>query len=719
MVEINPGFPVETSDLYMEWALLTGSAPARSKSRPAGGRRRSSRSIQLIIECSENLKNALQPPFENRFLAEYAGVVFHEIADGADDNKIYSVSARLDDLRRWRAQGKLKNVRVEYSTARNAPGEPDRERWFPPEASFIGASQDASSAVQSPDSGRLKGKVMVVIDDGFAFLNRAFRKADGNSTRVRYFWDQDPLRVAVFHEREMRELDLGASKAGSSFSSTRWREVPGFSYGRELAAATINELIAEAPNAQSEADAYRKLGYDRVRHASAHGTHVADLAAGSLSPRHMGGKLDSAGADDTDIIMVQLPPSTALDTSGGGLAKHVLDALKYALSKVDDSAQVVVNLSFGATGGPHDGSSLFERALDSLIARERSKGRNFALVLPAGNHFDTAAHVAGEIRPGAPTELEWHVRDEDPTESFCELWFDADRLDDVCIELVKPNGDSIEARPGRTVFDGDMPTSSCCALASVRRTAALNTKCAVLASLLPTHFESGNGVPAPNGMWKIRLAVGKDQEPVAFDAWIQRDEATPYTPYGARQSYFSSTRPRLHATVDDVEEDPVKRRGTGNSVAHGRLPIVVGACYALSGRPSPYTAAGMTVVKGDRRCWPDLVAPGDLSEPMPGLSAAGTVSGSTVRMNGTSVAAPQVARAVLNLFARKPAHGGSHPGMDSASIVDQLLDDPVQGRRRPAGPGTLAPITAARVGAGWLNVPCFIQAAPGAAADEH
>ncbi|CAN7417766.1 MULTISPECIES: S8 family serine peptidase [unclassified Variovorax] len=719
MAEHNPGFPVETADLYMEWALLTGSAPARSKSRPAGGRRLPARSVQLIIECSEKLKDELQPPFDNRFLAEYAGVVFHEVADGADDNKIYSVSAHLDDVSRWRAQGKLKDVRVEYSTARDAPGEPDRERWLPPKASFIDAAQDASSAVEIGENGRLKGKVMVVIDDGLAFLNRAFRKADGNSTRVRYFWDQDPLRVAVFHDGEMKELDLGTSKAESSFSATKWREAPGFSYGRELAAAVIDELIAEAPDAQSEADAYRKLGYDRVRHVSAHGTHVADLAAGSLPPRHMGGKLDSAGADDTDIIMVQLPPSTALDTSGGGLAKHVLDALKYALSKVDDSAQVVVNLSFGATGGPHDGSSLFERALDSLIGRERSKGRNFALVLPAGNHFDAAVHAAGEIRPGAITELAWHVRAEDPTESFCELWFDASRLDDVCIELVKPNGDSIEARPGRTVFDGDMPTSSCCALGSVRHAAAANAKCAVLASLLPTHFESGTGVPAPSGMWKIKLAVGKDQKPVAFDARIQRDEATPYAPYRARQSYFSSTRPRLPSTADDVDEDPVKRRGTGNSVAHGRLPIVAGACYALSGRLSPYTAAGPTVVQGGRRCWPDLVAPGDLSEPMPGLLAAGTLSGSTVRMNGTSVAAPQVARAILNLFARKPALGGSHPGMDSASIVDQLLDDPNQGHRRPAGPGTQAPIMTARIGAGWLNVPCFTQAAPSAAAHEH
>jgi hypothetical protein len=683
----------------MEWALLTRSALDAGDESPLA-------SVQLIIECSETLKNELQPPFANRFVAEYAGVVFHEIADGADGNRIYSVSARIGDVSRWRAQGKLENVRVEYSTARNAPGEPKRKRWLL-ESPFIGAAQDAPCAAEIPERERLTGTVMVVIDDGLAFLNRAFRKADANATRIRFFWDQDPLRVAVFHEGEMKELDFGAPQGEISFTSTKWREVPGFSYGRELVGVTIDELIREAPDARSEVDAYRKLGYDRVRHASAHGTHVADLAAGLRPPRHRGGGGDSAGADGTDIIMVQLPPSTALDTSGGGLAKHVLDALKYALSKVDDSAQVVVNLSFGATGGPHDGSSLFERALDSLIRRERSKGRNFALVLPAGNHFDTAAHAAGEIRPGAPMELAWHVRAEDPTESFCELWFDADSLDDVRIELVKPGGAGIEAQPGRTVFDGDTPASSCCALGSVRSTAASNAKCMVLASLRPTHSDNGNGVPAPSGMWKIKLALREGRKPVPFDAWIQRDEATPYTPYRARQSYFSSTRPRLPHTADDADEDLVKRRGTGNSVAHGALPIVVGACHALSGRLSPYTAAGTIEMRQDRRCWPDLVAPGDLSEPMPGLLAAGTLSGSTVRMNGTSVAAPQVARAILNLFARTPACADRRPGMDSASIVDRLLDDPDQGHRWPVGLWTPAPITAARAGAGCLNVAPF------------
>ena len=51
---------------------------------------------------------------------------------------------------------------------------------------------------------------------------------------------------------------------------------------------------------------------------------------------------------------------------------------------------------------------------------------------------------------------------------------------------------------------------------------------------------------------------------------------------------------------------------------------------------------------------PTLVALGDDGAALPGRRAAGVVSGSVARMSGTSMAAPQVARALLGYFLTTP-----------------------------------------------------------------
>jgi hypothetical protein len=697
-----------TQDPYMEWALLKGLNCGLSSSDP--------KSLQLVLECDEALKDDLQAQAQGTSgpHAEYFSMAFHEIADGESDKKIYSVSATAAQVESWRDAGKLLAVRAEYSTARAVP----LIRFV--NSLALEATQAAWSSAPPSNTSvpSLTGNVMVVIDDGLAFLHDAFRKSDGQSTRIAYFWDQDPSHVVVRQSNgQIEEYEPFEPEGSSGPHPTEWSPVDDFAYGRELAAAKIDTLIENLSDSRSETRMYGDLRYDRVRLALAHGTHVADLAAGGQPPRHGPAAADDAGSDATHIVMVQLPPLVSQDTSGGGLAKHVLDALTYALRKIDDTASVVVNLSFGATGGPHNGSSLFERALDSIIQRERGKGRDFALVLPAGNHFDAAGHAAGVVRPASPVQLGWQVRVEDPTESFCELWIETSRIGDVMVDLMKPDGSHAgQAQVGKTVFDGETVELSCCAIStstgSVPSAPAMSL---ILISLLPTRLEKDGSVSAPHGLWIIKLSIADWKTPVAFDAWIQRDEAIPGARYNARQSLFLSTRPRQPATVDDVAEDPVKRRGTGNSISNGLHPIVAGACYATSGLPSPYTAARVSVLCSGRYQWPDLVAPGDQAEAAPGLLAAGSRSGTTIRMNGTSVAAPQVARAILNLFAGNRGGQSSKPqspGMDSTAITNALLTGTDQGcrinsARAPLSPLTpLDPLTQARIGAGWLNVGC-------------
>lgn len=78
------------------------------------------------------------------------------------------------------------------------------------------------------------------------------------------------------------------------------------------------------------------------------------------------------------------------------------------------------------------------------------------------------------------------------------------------------------------------------------------------------------------------------------------------------------------------------------------MPVVVAAYVAEEAVLSDYSAAGpLNPVPGGRapeREGPDLAARGDDSFVLRGVLSAGSRSGSWVRLAGTSVAAPQVAR---------------------------------------------------------------------------
>ncbi|MDI3382047.1 S8 family serine peptidase [Xenophilus aerolatus] len=681
--------PLLARDPYLQWALempLPGPAEAQ---------------LDLLIEATERelqklglaplrfdapgtpapLPSALQP-----VLNPAAGVATRRYGpDRPGERSIHGVTAPRSRLAALLAAGRLSRFALEQASA----------RWAPPEegvAALQGSARLAPGTARG-EGPRLRGRVMVVIDDGLAFLHSHFRTAAGDRTRIAWLWDQNPQCTAL-PGGIARALDAAGGGAGPHAASP-WAPAEGFGYGRVLDAAAIDRALARVTvDGEDETQVYAALHYaDRVRHALTHGTHVADLCCGHRPPGAAAGP-DAAGDDDTRIILVQLPPRTVADTSGGGLAKHALDALAYALDHIADDASVVVNLSYGATAGPHDGQTLFERALDGMCASARERLRHFALVLPAGNQFEAGGHAALHVAPGATASLALQVRVEDPTESFCELWFEAGTaLRDLRIEVQAPDGTRLRARLGRVAYDAATPRASMCSLSWAADAAASPGRAMALLALLPSRSLEPGRKTAPAGPWTFSI-TNDGAEAVDLQAWVQRDEAIGHSPFPARQALFPSARPRPPQAVDDVPADAVKRRATGNSIANGVLPIVAGACVALSARPSTYTSAAATGLAPGRARWPDLCAPGDLSESMPGIAAASTRSGLTVRMNGSSVAAAQVSRAVMNLFA-----DGTARRPDNAAIVHALIQR--HGEFAHAGHPRSA-ISRARVGAGWI-----------------
>lgn len=506
----------------------------------------------------------------------------------------------------------------------------------------LGVATDAAPSSTGANSAvaieAIKRPVMAVIDDGCAFAHERFRSRTGQSwrARVRYLWDQ------------------GRDAQGP------WQAPAGQGYGRELSGAAIEALITAAGGgvAFDEEALYRQADYQGAQRVLSHGTHVLDLAAGA-DPQ--------TSAESPDIIFVQLPRYAVDDTSGASMVTHVMDALAYIAARTAIDQPLVINLSYGSMAGPHDGSTLIESAMDAFLAQRRREQQQHGsrpathLVLPAGNGFELAGHASWTLDGERSSQtLLWQLPADDRTDSFLEIWYPRSALGRIELCVTPPFGPSVTVPPDTMVALRDSPQSlPSAALIHRGRVVCGPQDAMALLALAPTSLEPGAGrQPAPAGLWRVevRFAAGREQgAAVPCDAWIERDDPGLGSYAPARQSRFieNAVSPGLN------EPSPagalIRRDGSGNSIAHGALSTVVGACLARPGAPvlSRYSAAGLPLGSprrlawGAPRIWPDLVAPGDESEVRPGIRAAGNRSGSTVRMNGSSVAAPQVARRLL------------------------------------------------------------------------
>ena len=395
-----------------------------------------------------------------------------------------------------------------------------------------------------------------------------------------------------------------------------------------------------------EAACYRAIDYSLMRGQTSHGAHVMDVGAGWPNPLEANAAEDEAAK--ADIIFVQLPAKSVADASGASMNVQVVDALRYIMHRTEPNARVVVNLSYGYFAGPHDGSSLLEQAIDEMI---ESRGENFQVVIPAGNSFDSACHARFSLESGRSRKLFWEVGANDETDSFLEIWYSD--ADDIGISVTSPEGSKLRnVRLGEVAALGGSPNSTAtCTIVHVRdasqRASATSSHCALIA-LSPTSCADATRETVPYGIWEVSVARAKSEEKVpavVVDAWIERDDPILESGRTARQSRFV-VNPAAKADEDYDAAAAVRKSGTLNAIATGRRTVVVGACVLNEDELSSYTAAGPGRNEV-RRSGPDWLAPADESDLLRGRAAAGNLSGTYVRMTGTSVAAPQVARRYL------------------------------------------------------------------------
>jgi hypothetical protein len=512
--------------------------------------------------------------------------------------------------------------------------------------------------------GHKRITIMAVIDDGIPFAHRNFRDASGRRTRIEFCWLQsvtaDPEQNSVLFGREyMRDqIDRYVERFGDD----------------------EDRLYREA-GAMTDADDFGSL----LAHHATHGAHVMDLATGYDAAR------GETAPEEIRIIAVQLPNSVTMDTSGFGKDMYMLSAFHYIFHRADMIAdmygvptpRLVINFSYGYSGGRHDGETELEAAIDELVKMRRVYAPT-ALVLPAGNAFLDRLH--GEIcdrdfKEGA-AQFHWRLQPNDRTSSYLELWFYQNQPSGYSIELWDPfdrsqfssainagvssgGGDPLDVyslQDDDGVQIGQVSVDE--HRADAQDSTHLTGRWRVLVVMAPTEPEDASLPGADSGKWTVVIRREAGSKPLdgPIHCWIQR--ATDFEAFrsGSRQSYFddlSDVRYTPEGDLAQVDSDNafVKRFGSLNGLATGRTALIV-AGYRLGAglgssleeaRPALYSSAGTR-----ERGWPGAKvgcsSMSDRSRVLPGTIAAGVRSGALSLVQGTSAAAPFVARRLATVF---------------------------------------------------------------------
>lgn len=466
------------------------------------------------------------------------------------------------------------------------------------------------SAPQATGAGVIVG----LIDTGFDFTHRDFRHdRDGDgfeeSSRILWLWDQ--------------------TEAGYFGSPQR---VP---FGTEYTREDLERALRGA------------LGTVPQRDEQGHGTHVAGTAVGD-------------GSASGGLYIGMAPQAELIAVKTSYFSQDIIEGTRYIFEKAQWLGRpAVVNLSLGGHFGPHDGTSLFERSLESFLDRP---GR--AIVASAGNDGDRPVHIGGRLSPRESFTFTFVPNEET---AFFTVWYsgEANLLVSVASPglrgpaqtalAVRGSSVSLQTPDGRIYIDNSSSGPD-----------PRNKDRAIAVSLENVQ---------PGTLWRITL---NDQGTgTKFDSW----------PGLSTMGYFvegdsekTVTEPATAEKIIAVGAYTTKIYWTGaDGQPHRFLDL------QSEGDLAKFSARGPT---RDGRRKPDLVAPGTAIVSVLARESELAYNDKLVlpgreyvAMQGTSMAAPHVSGAIALLFQ-------ANPRLTVAEIRRQLTQTAIQDVFTLKGPPT-------------------------------
>ena len=238
-----------------------------------------------------------------------------------------------------------------------------------------------------PNSLTGAGVLIGIIDSGIGYENAVFRNADG-TTRIRALWDQTVLG----------------------------NPPEGYVIGTEYTREQINEALL-APTKEE------RLRLVPSRDFSGHGTSVAGIAAGN-SEEYKGVAVES------ELLVVKLGTPRE---EGFPRTTELIQAIDYVVKKaLEYEMPIAINLSFGNTYGPHDGSGLLERYIEDIANTWKS-----VICIGMGNEGNGAGHTSGVLSEDEETIIELAVQENEPTLNV-QIW--KAYFDLIDISIISPSG---------------------------------------------------------------------------------------------------------------------------------------------------------------------------------------------------------------------------------------------------------------------------------------
>ncbi len=245
---------------------------------------------------------------------------------GTKAGNIWTVQVPISQLQKFIAITQIDYIQLDEPIASNL------------DAAIKSARADSvQNGINLPLAYSGKGVVVGIIDAGFDYTHPTFFDTSGTNLRIKRVWEQ--------HNDGTPPI--------------------GYNYGNEI-----------SDNATMLAKGFEVNSFS-------HGTHVGGIAAGSGYGTN---KKYRGLAYESDIVIVGIKPEkTEWKTSG---MASILDGMNYIYNYAKSvNKPAVVNLSWGNSIGPNDGSSLFSQACNNMV------GEGKIFVLSAGNNGDENIHV--------------------------------------------------------------------------------------------------------------------------------------------------------------------------------------------------------------------------------------------------------------------------------------------------------------------------------------